>query len=327
MPYNSLTSRTDVAGLIPTDTSMEIIKSIPEQSAVLRLARRMQNMPRGAKTLPVMSLLPTAYFVNPADTGKKQTTEANWTNKTITAEEIAVIVPIPEAVIEDANIDIWAEIKPEIEAAFGAAIDAAVLHGTNIPASWTTDLGGAGLVAVSTAAGHTVSLSAYTDLYEAIMGEKADGTDGLLMSLESDGFIASGHVAHTSIKGKLRNCRDGEGQPIFKSGPNFGAQFATGELDGAPIIYPLNGSVDSASALVISGAWNNLLYSVRQDITYKLLDQAVITDAGNNIVYNLPQQDMVALRCVMRLGFALPNPVNRMNSNSATRCPFAVLTA
>ena len=157
------------------------------------------------------------------------------------------------------------------------------------------------------------------------MGEKADGTDGLLMSLEADGFIASGHIAHTSIKGKLRNCRDGEGQPIFKSGPNFGAQFATGELDGAPIIYPLNGSVDSASALVISGAWNNLLYSVRQDITYKVLDQAVITDAGNNIVYNLPQQDMVALRVVMRVGWQVPNPLNSVNSDGNTRYLFASL--
>jgi hypothetical protein len=64
---------------------------------------------------------------------------------------------------------------------------------------------------------------------------------------------------------------------------------------------------------------------MRQDITYKVLDQAVITDAAGNIVYNLAQQDMVALRAVIRLGFALPNPVNRVNPTAATRYPFAVL--
>jgi len=50
-------------------------------------------------------------------------------------------------------------------------------------------------------------------------------------------------------------------------------------------------------------------------------------DGAGNIIYNLAQQDMVALRAVMRLGFALPNPINRMNPTAATRYPFAVLTA
>jgi len=58
-----------------------------------------------------------------------------------------------------------------------------------------------------------------------------------------------------------------------------------------------------------------------------VLDQAVIQDAQGNIVYNLAQQDMVALRCVMRLGFALPNPINRLDATAATRCAFSVLTA
>jgi hypothetical protein len=34
---------------------------------------------------------------------------------------------------------------------------------------------------------------------------------------------------------------------------------------------------------------------------------------------------MVALKLHMRLGFQLPNPINRVNTNAATRYPFAVL--
>ncbi|MCU0503881.1 MAG: hypothetical protein MUC51_19345 [Anaerolineae bacterium] len=53
----------------------------------------------------------------------------------------------------------------------------------------------------------------------------------------------------------------------------------------------------------------------------------MIQDGAGNIIFNLAQQDMVALRAVMRLGFALPNPINRMNQTAATRCAFSVLTA
>jgi hypothetical protein len=53
----------------------------------------------------------------------------------------------------------------------------------------------------------------------------------------------------------------------------------------------------------------------------------VIQDQAGNIVYNLAQQDMVALRAVIRLGFALPNAPTMLNETDATRFPFAQLTA
>lgn len=38
------------------------------------------------------------------------------------------------------------------------------------------------------------------------------------------------------------------------------------------------------------------------------------------------QNDMVAIRAVMRLGWEIPNPINAMVPDKAKRCPFAVLT-
>lgn len=72
------------------------------------------------------------------------------------------------------------------------------------------------------------------------------------------------------------------------------------------------------------GDMSQAVYSIRQDLTVKLLDQAVIQDPEGNIVYNLAQQDMVALRFVMRLGWELPNPINALSPNEETRFPFAV---
>lgn len=322
MAYNNLISRTDANALIPQEISNEIIKAVPEASAVMRLSRRLPNMSRNQRRLPVMSALATAYFVS-GDTSLKQTSEINWESKYVDAEELAVIIPIPEAVLDDSDFDIWGEVKPSLVEAFGIAVDQTVMYGTNIPASWTTNLGAAGLVARALAASNNVSAAGYTDLYEAIMGETGAGTAGLLAVLEADGFVPSGHVGHVGLRSKLRNCRSTDGVPIFKATMTDSTRY---ELDGAPIIFPANGSV-SSTYWDLAGDWKQLVYALRQDITYKILDQAVIQDAGGNIVYNLAQQDMVALRAVMRLGFALPNPINRMQATAASRCPFAYLTA
>jgi len=323
MPFNSVISRTDATALIPEDVSAEILANVPQMNPIMQVARQLPNMSRSQRRLPVLGSFASAYFVS-GDTGLKQTSDVNWENKYIDAEELAVIVPIPEAVLDDADYDIWAQVRPEIERALSRAITGAVLYGTNIPASWTTNIGAAGIVAGSTAAGHTISAAAYADLYEAILGETAAGVDGLFMLPEGDGYMVTGSIAHMSMRGALRNVRDANGNPIFKTNMQDATRY---ELDGSPLFFPTDGSMVAGSSLLISGQWDQLVYSMRQDITYKVLDQAVIQDGAGNIIYNLAQQDMVALRAVIRLGFALPNPPTYMNETDATRFPFAVLTA
>lgn len=304
--------RSGAEALIPDEYTKEIIKEVPETSAVMRVARKLPNMPRHKTNMPVLSALTTAYFVN-GDTGLKQTTKMEWQNKSIIAEELAAIVPIPEAVLDDADYDIWGEIKPSIVEALGIAFDQAVFYGTNAPATWPT-----ALLAAALAAGHSVALGTNEDLYDDILGE-----NGTLSLIEADGYDVNGHVGALTMKSKLRGVRDADGNPIFKSSMQEKSNYM---LDGNDIIFPKNGSIDKAQSLLISGDWTKLVYAIRQDVTYKVLDQAVIQDGAGNIVYNLAQQDMVALRVVMRLGWQLPNPVNRVNPNGATRFPFAVLT-
>ena len=322
MPYNSLVSRTDLASLIPTDVSDEILAHVPGRSVVMQLARRLPNLTVNQRTMPVVSALPTAYFVT-ADTGKKQTTEMTWADKYIYAEELAAIVPIPEAVLDDSSYDVWGQIRPMLEEAFAIAIDNAVLWGTNIPANWTTALGAAGVEALCLADSQEISIAAYTDLYEAILGETGAGAAGLFGLVEEDGFMVTGSIAHLTMKRILRNVRATGGEPIFTNSMQGSNSYM---LDGTPILFPTTG-VASATYLMITGQWDQLVYAMRQDITYKILTEAVIQDGTGAIIYNLAQQDMVALRAVMRLGFALPNPINRVQETEASRCPFATLTA
>jgi HK97 family phage major capsid protein len=322
MPYLNQISRADAASLIPVEVSNEILAHLPEMNPIMKLARKLPNMSTSQRRLPIMSALATAYFVA-GDTGLKSTSEVNWANRFIDAEELAVIVPIPEAVLDDATYDIWGQIRPELERALSIAITQAVLYGTNIPATWTVDLNGAaGLVAGALAAGMVLNIAGYADLYEAILGMTGAGVLGQFMAVEANGYAVTGSIAHIAMKGALRNVRDGLGQPIFKTSMQDKSQY---ELDGTPIYFPTDGSMVAATCTSIAGQWDQLVYSMRQDITYKILDQAVIQDMSGAIVYNLAQQDMVALRAVIRLGFALPNPINRMNAVAVTRFPFSVL--
>jgi Phage capsid family len=75
------------------------------------------------------------YWVS-GDTGLKQTSEAAWAGVTLTAEEIACIVPILEAVIDDASFDVWAELRPALAEAIAQTLDAAAIGGINKPTSW-----------------------------------------------------------------------------------------------------------------------------------------------------------------------------------------------
>ena len=311
MPYGNIISRDDADALIPEDVSSEIIQNVTEGSIVMQLAKKLAPMSRAQRRMPVLSLFPIGYFVN-GDTGLKKTTEVNWANKYINAEEIAVFVPISKAVLDDSSYDIWGLCKPLIAEEFGRVFDAAVLFGDNAPTDWPDDV-----LTAAVAAGNDVTLGAGADLYEDICG-----VDGVIAAVEADGYIHSGVAADLTMRARLRGLRDADGQLIFTRSMQ---EASTYNLDGEPMHFPRNGSWDVAQAHMILGDWSKLVYSIRQDITYDIFDQAVIQDATGAIVYNLAQQDMVALRAVLRLGWQVPNPINRIQETEANRYPFAAL--
>jgi len=95
--FGSKIDRDGVAALIPEDVAKEILQGIPQYSTIMSLATKAPNMSRKQRRIPVLSSLPLAYFVD-GDTGLKQTSDMTWGNKFFNAEELAVIIPIPEAV-------------------------------------------------------------------------------------------------------------------------------------------------------------------------------------------------------------------------------------
>lgn len=308
--YNSLVSRTDVQALIPEDVAGEILTYAIEESAAMSLFRRI-TLSSNMQRMPVLSALPVAYFVA-GDTGLKQTTEQAWANKYLHVEEIAAIVPVPEAVLDDSNYDIWGEIRPRLSEAVGRTLDAAIFFGTNKPATWPTDI-----VTAAIAAGNTFNRGVSTQAQGGI----AEDLNQVMGLVEADGFDVNGFVSRRTYKSKLRGVRDTTGQKLL--------DMSTSSIEGAPIRFVMPGMwpTGAGSTELIAGDWSESVLGVRRDLTFKLLDQGVISDDSGNVIINLPQQDTVALRVVARFAWQVPNPANYDQPTDAARYPFAVLRA
>lgn len=293
-------TRTDVDALIETQVASEIFEGVVKGSKVLSMFKRLPNMTSDKTKLRVLDSIPIAYFVDETNkNGRKNITKMAWDGKYINAAEVAVIVPIKENVINDASIDIWADVKPRLVEAFYKKIDNAILNGTNKPADWRE-----GLIPSIEAVGktHTETGKLYSDINE------------VMVKVEESGYDVTGLLGGVGLKGKFRMMTDTNGQPLNAT-----------EIGSLPRNYVDNGAWDKETSTLVAGDFNQAVYSIRQDITYKILDQAVIQDPDTGeILYNLAQDDMVALRVVMRLGWEIPNPVNALDE-SETRFPFASL--
>lgn len=304
----SIINREQAEALIREQIVETIFQEAPKHSIVMQLGRRLPNMTSKQTKVPVLDMLPMAYWVN-GDTGFKQTSKQAWDGVYLTAAELAVIVPIPEAVLSDASFDIMGEVTPRVNEAAGMRADGAIIFGNSRPVEWQNDI-----ITLARQAGNNVSGGI---TYDTLMGE-----DGLLGKVEQAGYTVTGAIAAMRARGAMRGLKDDSGRPIFVSDMQGPTRYG---LDGAPLFFPENGSFDTSAAQMVAGNWSQLVWAMRQDVTVKILDQGVIQDpTTKEIVYNLAQQDMIALRVVMRMGWALPNPATRMNADR-TNVPFAYI--
>jgi HK97 family phage major capsid protein len=304
--FNAMVTRQDASPLIPTEEAKQIIKQTTQASVALSLFKR---VPMSSKqfTQPVLASLAQAYWVN-GDTGLKQTTDLMWSGLNLTAEEIAVIVPVPDAVIADAAFPVWAEVRQAVAEAIGAKLDAAVFAGIDKPASWPT-----AIVPAAVAAGNEVTMSA-----DAAAGGVADDLSLLFDAVENDGFDVTAVAAKRSLRSLLRRARDTSGQKL--------ADVSTTSILEAPVSYLINDTVDDTT-LAVAGQFDMALIGIRQDLTWKILDQAVLTDDTGKVIVNLSQQDSTAMRVVARYAFQVARPVTRPEGSpaDANLYPFAVL--
>lgn len=304
----NIVSRESAEALIHEQIMNTVFQDAPKSSILMQLGRKLPNMTSKQTRVPVLSMLPMAYWVG-GDTGMKQTSRQQWENVYIIAGELAVIVPIPEAVLDDASFDIMGEVTPRVNEAIGMKFDGAAVFGVDRPPEWQNDI-----ITLARQAGNNVSGGI---TFDTILAQ-----DGMFGKVEEAGYIVDGVIAAMRARAALRGIKDDASRPIFMPSMQDRTQYT---LDGAPVYFPENGSFDPTVAQMVAGNWRQLVWAMRQDIETKILDQAVIQDPSTKeIVYNLAQQDMIALRVTFRAGFAVPNPATRLNEHR-TLVPFAYI--
>lgn len=316
-------SRTDAEGLLAEQNIWEVIEDAERSSAALSAFRRVTMGTKNAR-MPVLSALPTAGFVG--EGSAKPTSEAKWGNLNLTAEEIAVIVPVHENVFDDAELNIWDQVRPLVATEFGRVLDSAVFFSTNKPSTWP-----AGLVPGARAAGNLYDIAAA----EAAGEDLADQVNEVWALVEGDGYDVNSNFTARFMRSKLRGLRATDGQPIYLD--SLRGDRSTPMIYGEDLFYVQNGSWvraadpdggvagDEVGADLLSGDSTAAILGVREDVQWKILTEATVGGL------NLAELDMIAIRAKFRVAFQVAKPLNPENFDRGTGAqkagvyPFATL--
>jgi HK97 family phage major capsid protein len=288
----------DASGTIPVTYSNQIIQAVTQQSAALALGRRVP-MGSGIASVPVAGAFPSASFISTG--GRKPFTDFKLTNKTLTAEEVAAVIAIPQAYLDDSSVDLWAYARPLLAQAIAVAVDDAILWGHNNPPSYPT--GGVTDPAYSTA------VAPGTDALESV--------NAAMGAVEAQGLPVTGHAADIVTKAALRGVRDAQGALLL--GPAQADNPQMSSIYGVPVMFNLMSPLPDRD--FITGDWNSLLIGVRQDITYDLSSDGVLVDENGAVVVSAFQDDQMLMRVHARFGCVIAQPVTPRAPNGAK--PFA----
>lgn len=324
--------RSDVAGIVvPTPVSDSILKGVAEGSLIQRLAKPVP-MTTNAKTFREAEVTgASAYWVGEGQ--RKQTAaptmqQLAWT---LTSAEVAVIIPMDENVVDDAEVDLFGLYKPAIETAISNKLDNAALFGNDRPTAWGAINTGVSIVSEAITAGHDFEADATPtaqELLDLISGSVT--AEGMLSSLEADEYSPDRMIAREPFKSTVRNMKDADGRYYFQ-GDN-GLPFVPSELFGVPLEFVGHEKSKAANwiaaeAHAIMGQWDQAWLGTRQGLTYKVFDQGVITDGAGNVQYSLMEQDMIAVRVVARYAFKViaDQTADGQTVGAGEAYPFAVL--
>jgi len=279
---NPLKEGVNAAGgyLVPDEYANLLIEGIRDESAALSLAGNVQTTSAKTVNFPVLTDTPEAAFVGEGE--KKPTSGAGFSQFTINAKKIAVIVPMTTELLDDAVIDPRVLIDAPVRRAFARLIDQHILGYAR-----TTDVS-------------TQFNNALLDTTQAAyMGDEKDAlrlaiSEGMGF-VEENGYTPSGLVLPSDGRQYLRDARKAvEATDVLYTGTDWTYGMQTGFSSN---LHYMGDEAEGPIGVV--GDFSQLVVRMRQDITVAVSDQAVVTINGQPV--SLFEQNMVAVRYEMRL--------------------------
>ena len=276
----------ELEGFVPKEQAAEIIKKVARGSSVMRLSK-LENMTSETKKFPVMTSGAGAYWVGEGE--RISTSGATWIFPEVKAKKLAVIIPVTKEKLEDSSIDVFTELQDSIAEAFYQTFDKAAIFGKDSPFA-TSILGGIDSVGAEVVDNSSVNL----DL----------SASDVMAKVEDAGYEVDGWTASIGLKNRLRKLRDSSGAPIYVDGTD------QTELYNQPIEFVRDGAWDKDKALAIAGEWKYSIVGVRDGISYEILKEATLqgTLDADGKPLSLAEQDMVAIKATMRIGYLCVKP-------------------
>lgn len=265
------------SAFLPAQISQDIIQQTQTASAVMALARQI-TLPGTGVAVPVITGDPTAEWVG--ETGKKPVSNSTVESKLLRPYKIAVIETVSKELLRDADA-LYAALAQRLPNALAKAFDNTVVGGTAAP--------GSDFDTFAAATAQDIS----TNTYSALVAADAD--------IAAHGGELNGFALAPQGRSILLGAVDAQGRPIFI---NNAAEGAVPVILGAKTV-PSKGvyKADASNNVVgIAGDWSQAVYGTVEGIQISVSDQATL-DLGSGQSINLWQQNMVAIRAEMEVGF------------------------
>ena len=273
------TNRTSIT--LPAEVSSEIIALTQEESAVMRLARRI-NLPGRGLTIPVISGDPEANWVD--ETNAKPVSNPTLTTKNMKGYTLAVIVPFSNQFRRD-MAGLYAEIVRRRPGALGKKFDATVFAGT---------APGTGFDVLTGVTAQSISGTG-NSFYKALVAAES--------AIATAGYSVSGYAMSPQGKAEMLTALDTTNRPIFI---NSVADGEIGRLLGQPVhytkgVYAAGSGSGAVDVLGFAGDWSKAMYGIVEGVDISISDQATLTISNSQV--NLWERNMFAVRAEIEVGF------------------------
>lgn len=285
------TNRTNLE--LPKDISSEIIQKTQEESAIMRLARKIALPGRGLE-IPMITSDPEASWV--AETDAKPVSNPGINKKVMKAYKLAVIVPFSDEFARDYKA-LYDALAARIPGALGKKFDATVFNGT-------TPGTGFEVLTSCTAQSIDVNASGEGGFYKALVAADIDIST-------HDGNV-NGYAFSAQARGEMLSALDKDGRPIFINNVSEGAVprlLGQGVHYSKGLYFAGNAASGSGSGAIaakpdvlgFAGDWTKAMYGTVEGVKVDISNQATLTISDSPV--NLWEHNMFAVKAEIEVGF------------------------